>query len=155
MERLDEIDRRILEALQRDGRISITDLAQMVELTPPTVQRRVKLLEEAGYIKGYTAILDPLKLDLPVTAFIFVETVAGCQLDELSQQLRALPSVQELHNLIGEWCFLLKVRTGSPQQLERILHHDIRQFVGVRRTQTLLATTSPYETLRLQLPERE
>lgn len=155
MERLDEIDRAILRALQHDGRISITDLAQMVELTPPTVQRRVKMLEEAGYIKGYTAILDPLKLDLPVTAFIFVETVAGCQLEELSQQLRALPHVQELHNLIGEWCFLLKVRTNSPQHLERILHHDIRQSAGVRRTQTLLATTSPYETLRLQLPERD
>lgn len=155
MERLDETDRRILEALQRDGRMSITDLAQMVELTPPTVQRRVKLLEEAGYIKGYTAILDPLKLDLLVTAFIFIETVAGCQLETLSQQLRALPEIQELHNLIGEWCFLVKVRTTSPQQLERILHHDIRQLTGVRRTQTLLATTSPYETLRLRLPERE
>lgn len=153
MEHLDEIDRRILEALQKDGRISITDLAQMVELTPPTVQRRVKLLEEAGYIKAYTAILDPIKLDLPITAFIFVETVAGCHLEELSQQLRSLPNVQELHNLIGEWCFLLKVRTTSPQHLERILHHDIRQFAGVRRTQTLLATTSPYETLRLRLPE--
>lgn len=155
MERLDDIDRRILDALQRDGRAAISDLAQMVELTPPTVQRRVKLLEEAGYIKGYTAILDPLKLDLTVTAFIFVETVAGCELEDLSQQLQALPGVYELHNLIGEWCFLLKVRTTSPQHLETLLHHDIRKLTGVRRTQTILATTSPYETLRLQLPERE
>lgn len=155
MDKLDEIDLRILAMLQKDGRISITDLAQQVELTPPTVQRRVKLLEEAGYIKGYVALLDPIKLNLPVAAFIFVETMAACNIEEVGRDLRALPGVQEMHNLIGEWCFLLKVRTASPQMLEDLLHRRIRQVAGVRRTQTILATTSPYETTQLPLPERD
>ena len=155
MEKIDEIDLRILAILQKDGRISITDLAQQVELTPPTVQRRVKLLEEAGYIRGYVAILDPLKLHLPVTAFILLETTAGCRLEAVSDALHALPGVQELHNLIGEWCFMLKVRAASPQMLEDLLHRQIRQVAGVRRTQTILATSSPYETTSLPLPERD
>lgn len=155
MDRLDDIDRAILEALQRDGRMSITDLAQKVELTPPTVQRRVKLLEEAGYIKGYTAILDPLRVNLPVTAFIFIESVAGCELEEVGQNLCKISGVQELHNLIGEWCFLLKVRATSPQSLEDILHRQIRHTHGVRRTLTILATSSPFETPNVPIPERE
>jgi Lrp/AsnC family leucine-responsive transcriptional regulator len=152
MERLDDIDLQILHILQEDGRISNTELAQRVELTPPTVLRRVKLLEEAGYIKGYTAIIDPLKLDLTVTAFIFIETHAGCDLEELSGWLTKLPGAQEVHHLIGEWCFLLKVRTQSPQTLENLIYRTLRKHAGVRRTVTTLATSSPFETSHVPLP---
>ena len=81
-EELDDINIQILRLLQHDGRISNTELAQRVGLAPPTVLRRVKLLEERGYIKGYVALVDPLALGLTVTAFIFVETAAGCNLSE-------------------------------------------------------------------------
>ncbi|MBC8163879.1 MAG: Lrp/AsnC family transcriptional regulator [Roseiflexaceae bacterium] len=154
MDAIDEIDRTILHALQQDGRISITELAQLVELTPPTVQRRVKILEETGVIRGYVALVNPLKLDLTVTAFILVETVAGCQLDELSSWLSSFPEVQEVHNLLGEWCFLVKVRTYSPQTLEDLLYRQIRYNPAVRRTHTTLATSSPYEITQLPLPPR-
>ncbi len=155
VEQFDEIDRAILRALQQDGRMSITDLAQRVELTPPSVQRRIKLLEEAGVIRGYVALVDPLKLDLTVTAFILVETVAGCQLEEVAAWLSAFPEVQEVHNLLGEWCFLIKVRTRSPQTLEDLLYRQIRHYPAVRRTHTTMATSSPYEITQLPLPERD
>ena len=74
LEHLDEIDLHILEILQHDGRISNSDLAQRVGLAPPTVLRRVKLLEERGYIRGYVALIDPLVIGLSVTAFVFIET---------------------------------------------------------------------------------
>lgn len=151
MEKFDDTDRTLLRALQHDGRISITDLAQQVELTPPTVQRRVKLLEDAGVIKGYTAILDPLKLDLTVTAFVFVETAACSDLEQVGVWLAALPGVQEVHHMIGEWCFLLKVRTHSPQTLEDLIYRQLRRNVDVRRTQTAMATSSPFETTRFLL----
>lgn len=151
MERLDDIDRAILRALQSDGRMSITELAQLVELTPPTVQRRVKQLEEAGFIKGYIALLDPLKFNLTVTAFVFVETVAGSDMEEISQWVRQLPGVQEVHHLIGEWCFLLKVRTESPQTLEDVIYRRLRRNPAIRRTQTTMATSSPVETTALPL----
>src|ERR1044071_429292 len=91
---LDETDLQILHILQEDGRISNAELAQRVRLAPPTVLRRVKLLEERGYIKGYIALVDPLALGLTVTAFIFVETAAGCNLKELGEFLTQLPGLQ-------------------------------------------------------------
>jgi len=149
MDQLDDIDLQILQILQCDGRISNTELAQRVDLAPPTVLRRVKILEERGYIKGYRAILDPLKVGLSVTAFIFVETVAGCDLDEVGDDMARFPGVQEVHRMIGEWCFLLKVRTRSPQTLEDLVYRTLRKYPNIRRTQTTLATSSAYETTAL------
>src|SRR5512132_3315473 len=112
MDTLDETDIQILQILQEDGRISNAELSQRVGLAPPTVLRRVKLLEERGYIKGYVALVDPLPIGLTVTAFIFIETAAGCDLNAVCEFLIQLPGVQEVHRVIGEWCFLLKVRTA-------------------------------------------
>ena len=92
MDDLDAIDLQILKLLQEDGRISNADLAQQVGLAPPTVLRRVKLLEERGYIRGYTALVDAIKLGLTTTAFIFVETSAGCDLLETSDFLGHITS---------------------------------------------------------------
>jgi DNA-binding Lrp family transcriptional regulator len=151
--RLDDIDIAILGMLQEDGRISNTELAQRVGLTPPTVLRRVKLLEEQGYIRGYAALLDPLAVGLTVTAFIFIETQAGCDLDVLLADLGRLPGAQEVYRLVGEWCLLLKVRTASPQTLEDLLYRQLRSHPMVRRTQTTLATSAALETTVLPLPQ--
>lgn len=153
MEELDTTDLAILRLLQSDGRMAHAELAQRVGLAAPTVQRRVRLLEERGYIRGYTALIDPIAVGLPVTAFIFVETQAGCDLHSLEDFLSALPGMQEVHRLVGEWCFLLKVRTRSPQDLEQLLYYDLRKHPDVRRTQTTLATSSAFETPSLPLPD--
>jgi Lrp/AsnC family transcriptional regulator, leucine-responsive regulatory protein len=155
MDTLDDTDLQILRILQEDGRISNSELAQRVLLAPPTVLRRVKLLEERGYIRGYVALVDALKLDLTVTAFIFVDSSAGCDLEAAEVFLTGLPGVQEVHRLIGEWCFLLKVRTKNPQTLEDLVYRQLRNHAAVRRTLTTLATSSPYETTVLPLPALE
>lgn len=152
MDALDDTDIHILRLLQEDGRMSNTEIAQRVGLAPPTVLRRVKLLEERGYIKGYAAIVDPLALGLTVTAFIFVETVAGCDLDEAGNFLAQMPGVQEVHRMLGEWCFLLKIRTANPQTLEDLIYRHLRAYKSVRRTLTTMATSSAYETTKLPLP---
>ncbi|HEU5089064.1 MAG TPA: Lrp/AsnC family transcriptional regulator [Roseiflexaceae bacterium] len=153
MNDLDSVDLAILASLQQDGRISNADLAGRVGLTPPTVLRRVKLLEERGYIKGYTALLEPLAFGLNVTAFILVETHAGSDYDQTAQDLIELPGVAELHRLIGEWCFLLKVRTYSPQTLDELVYRQLRSHPNVRRTLTTLATSTVLETTNLPLPD--
>jgi len=155
MDALDETDLQILHILQEDGRISNSELSQRVGLAPPTVLRRVKLLEERGYIKGYTALVDPLALGLTVTAFIFIETQSCCDLDEVGAFLTGLPGIQEVHRVIGEWCFLLKVRATSPQTLESIIYCQLRTHPGVRRTLTTLATSSPHETTVLPIATLE
>jgi Lrp/AsnC family transcriptional regulator, leucine-responsive regulatory protein len=148
----DDIDITLLDLLQQNGRISNAELAQRVGLTPPTVLRRVKLLEEHGYIRGYAALLNPLALGLTVTAYIFVETTAGSDLDAVVEELSRLPGVQEIQRLIGEWCFLLKVRTASPQTLEDLVYRQLRRHPEVRRTLTTLATSSAFETTAMPLP---
>ncbi|NTV63623.1 MAG: Lrp/AsnC family transcriptional regulator [Oscillochloris sp.] len=150
---LDSIDLQILEMLQTDGRISNVELAQRVGLAPPSVQRRVRLLEERGYIRSYAAILDPIALGITTTAFIFVESRAGCNREKLEDFLCGLVGVQEVSRLLGEWCFLLKVRSQSPQTLEKLLYQDLRRHPDVRRTQSTLATSFAHETTRLPLPE--
>jgi len=152
MEELDTIDLQILELLQRDGRMSNSDLAQQVGLAPPTVLRRVKLLEERGYIRGYAALVDPIRLGITVTSFIFVETSAGCDLLDTEEFLTGLPGVQEVHRTIGEWCFIVKVRTATPQTLEQLIYVHLRNHPSVRRTFTHLITSSPFETTALPLP---
>lgn len=151
MEQLDEVDVQLLTMLQDDGRISHTELAQRIGLTPPTVMRRVKLLEERGFIKGYTALVDPLRLGFMVTAFIFVEIAGSHDIDELGAYLSSLPPVQEVHKVIGEWCFLLKVRTETPQALEELLNRTLRKRPEIQRTHTTLATSAPYEAPMLEL----
>ncbi|NTW03764.1 MAG: Lrp/AsnC family transcriptional regulator [Oscillochloris sp.] len=150
---LDFTDIQILELLQQDGRISHVEIAQRVGLAPPTVQRRVRLLEERGYIRGYAALLDPIALGMTTTAFIFIESRAGCDREKLEDFLCSLVGVQELSRLLGEWCFLLKVRTESPQTLEKLLYQDLRRHPDVQRTQSTLATSFALETTRLPLPE--
>ena len=149
---LDETDIAILGILQQDGRISNSELAQRVGLAPPTVLRRVKLLEERGFIKGYVALVDPLAVGLTVTAFIFVETTAGSDLDTVANDLAKFSDVQEVYRLIGEWCFLLKVRSADPQTLEDLVYKQLRRHPGVRRTVTTLATSAAFETTAVPLP---
>jgi Lrp/AsnC family leucine-responsive transcriptional regulator len=152
VDELDPIDLQILKLLQEDGRISNTDLAHQVGLAPPTVLRRVKLLEERGYIRGYAALVDPISLGLTVTAFIFIESMACSDLPALGEFLAHLPGVQEVHRVVGEWCFLLKVRTQSPQTLETLIYGQLRSHPSIRRTFTTLATSSAYESPALPLP---
>lgn len=152
MNELDGADLAILSLLQAEGRISNAELASRVGLAPATVLRRVKLLEERGYIRGYTALLDPLKLELHVMAFVMIETDYGCDTDDLTIMLRAVPEVIEAHRVIGEWCYMLKIRTSTPQALERLINSKIRKLGGIRRTMTILATSTPYETTGLPLP---
>src|SRR5918995_6986171 len=111
---MDEKDARMLEILQRDGRVTNVELARAVELTPSATSERVRKLEERGLIKGYTALLDPRALGLGLVAFIFMrvddpEDLVG-RAEGTADELAALPSVLELHHLEGEDCFLGKVR---------------------------------------------
>jgi Lrp/AsnC family leucine-responsive transcriptional regulator len=152
MGELDTIDVQLLNLLQHDGRMSNSELAQRVGLAAPTVLRRVKLLEERGYIRGYTVLLDPVLLGLTVTAFIFVELNAGCDIDAAARELAVYVEVQELHRVIGEWCFLLKVRTANPQTLDDLVNRKLRYSQYVRRTFTTLVTVTPFETTHLALP---
>jgi Lrp/AsnC family leucine-responsive transcriptional regulator len=150
---IDEKDARILELLQKDGRMTNVDLARAVELTPSTTLERVRKLEERGFIKGYAATLDAHALGLGMVAFIFVRVdafndVLGCA-EETAEKLAALPSVLELHHLAGEDCFLVKVRARDTDDLYRILREEFGPFKEIRSTRTTIVLKTVKETQRL------
>ena len=152
---IDEKDARILEILQQDGRMTNVELARRVELTPSATLERVRKLEERGLVKGYTAILNPHALGLGLVAFIFVrvderDDVLGTS-EETAEGLAKLASVQEVHHLAGEDCFLLKVRAQDTDDLYRILREELGQFKAIRGTRTTIVLKTVKESGLLSL----
>ena len=109
-DRLDSMDRHILRELQDDGRITNVELARRVGISAPPCLRRVRALEEAGYIKSYRALLDEKKLGFELTAFAMVHlsSQADADLQEFERFVRTLPLVRECWMLSGEIDFVLK-----------------------------------------------
>ena len=150
---LDEKDEKILEILQRDGRTTNVELARVVELTPSATLERVRKLEERGFIKGYSADLDPHALGLGLLAFIFVraddyeDIIEGAE--GTAEGLAALPSVQEVHHLAGEDCFLVKVRARDTDDLYRVLKEEFGRFKSIRSTRTTIVLKTVKESQSL------
>lgn len=107
---LDAIDWHILAELQKNGRITNVELARRVGMSAPPCLRRVRALEEKGYIKGYRAMLEPVALGFPVMAFAFVQLTGNsdAQLKAFQDRIAQLSAVRECWMLSGEIDFLLK-----------------------------------------------
>ena len=110
MANLDSIDRRLLAELQREGRVTNVELAQRVGLTAPPCLRRVRALEEAGFIKGYRGLIDEKMLGFEVTAFAMVHLSSQAEADlaAFEEFVRKVPLVRECWMLSGEIDFVLK-----------------------------------------------
>jgi len=108
---LDQTDRKILAELQRDGSLSNAELADRVGLSTTPCWRRVRLLEEQGYIRSRVTLLDRDKLNVGVTVFVGIRTSRHDAewLDEFARVVRTLPEVQEFHRMSGEVDYLMKV----------------------------------------------
>lgn len=152
---IDEKDARILEILQQDGRTTNVELARKVELTPSATLERVRKLEERGLIKGYSADLDPQAIGLSLLAFIFVRVderdEAFDESEKTAEAIAKLSSVQEVHHLAGEDCFLLKVRAKDTDDLYRILREELGRFKAIRSTRTTIVLKTVKESGLLSL----
>jgi Lrp/AsnC family leucine-responsive transcriptional regulator len=146
-----EKDKRILELLQENGRISNVDLAKAVELTPSATLERVRKLEEKGFITGYTARVDPMKVGLGLAAFIFVRVDDREDERRVARELSAQPWVLELHHLAGEDCFLVKVRAHDTNDLYRILKDEFGRYKAIQTTRTTIVLHTDKETSALQI----
>jgi Lrp/AsnC family leucine-responsive transcriptional regulator len=117
---LDDVNRRILAVLAADPRISTSELARQVGLSPPSVRERMTALTEAGVIRGFTLDVDPAAIGLPVAAWVRIRPGPG-QLPRIADLAERTPEVSECHRISGEDCFLLKVHTATIQDLEPVL----------------------------------
>ncbi|MGI4747575.1 MAG: Lrp/AsnC family transcriptional regulator [Janthinobacterium lividum] len=145
--KIDAIDRRILAELQRDGRLTNNDLAVRIGLSPSPCLRRVRALETAGLIKGYTALLDPTQLELGTSVFVRVWLVG--QDDEtvrrFTDSILALPHVVECHMMAGDCDFLLRVVARDLDAYRRFQAEKLARINGVQS----LKTDIPLQRIKL------
>ncbi|MCB1622914.1 MAG: Lrp/AsnC ligand binding domain-containing protein [Thiothrix sp.] len=148
---LDRIDRRILRELQRDGRISYVDLAEKVGLSTSPCLERVKRLERAGLILGYTALLNPGALDADLLVFVEISLhyTSGKVFEEFRDAVRQWPQVLECHLVAGDFDFLLKIRIRNMASYRTLLGDILRTLPGVRDSRTLVAMETVCETTAL------
>ncbi len=146
---IDEIDRKLLDLLQGNARLSNAEMAESVGLTVSSVHERVKKLERRGIVKGYVAHLDPDKLGKPLLAFVRLTVNSH---EDSKTSIRALceaePDILECHNVAGEDCYILKVRAEGPKQLERLLS-AIRASADTSRSVTNIVLSTYKESSRV------
>ena len=139
--RLDEIDRRILRALQQDARLTTVQLADKVGLSTTPCWNRLKRLESQGYIDGYIALLNQEKLGLPETVIIEVTLDRHDEevLERFGQVLADLPEVIEAYLTTGDYDYLVKVAVEGPAGYERFLREKLYRIPGIRHSRSSFA----------------
>jgi DNA-binding Lrp family transcriptional regulator len=142
--KLDRIDRRILRDLQDDGRMTNVELARRAGISAPPCLRRVRALEEAGYIKGYHAAIEPDALGYGVTVFAHVGLVSQAEgdLKAFEELVGRWPEVREAHMLAGETDFLLKVVATDWDNYHRFLTTKLTTAPNVSHVKSALAIRS-------------
>ena len=138
---LDRFDRRILEVLTKEGRISITDLSGRIGLSKSPTQARLRRLEQDGVITGYRAMLDPIRLGLDHVAFVEVRLsdTREAALSAFNAAVAKLPEVEQAHMIAGNFDYLLKVRTRSMADYRAVLGEKISTLPHVAGTSTYVA----------------
>lgn len=148
---LDSIDRRILRALQRNGRMSNAELSDDVHLSPSACHRRVQRMEKAGYIRDYVALLDARKLGMSST--VFVEITLSGQADEVldafERSVARIPDVLECHLMAGSADYLLKVVAENTEDFARIHRQYLARLPGVQGMQSSFSLRTVCKTTAL------
>lgn len=144
----DPVNTRILMELQKNPRLTMTELGRRVGLSSPAVTERVRRLEEMGVIQGYRLDINPAALGLPIAAYVRIRPNPG-QLPKIADLADSIPEIVECHRVTGEDCFILKVYLPSIDQLDRILD----AFLLYGTTTTSLIQSSPVSLRPLPLPD--
>jgi len=143
---MDTYDIQIINWLQKQGRISHSDLSARVGLSLPAIAERIRKLEAAGIILGYTTLVEAKLLGKGITAFIQVLIGDPDCYASFNRAMLDLPDVEECHHVVGEFDYLLKVKTKDTVSLERLLAEKIRAIPGVDRTRTTVVLSTLKES---------
>lgn len=133
----DDVDMRLIEALQRDGRASYAELARAVSMSPSAVTERVRRLEDSGVIAGYSAVVSPEQLGLDVLAFVRLRYPTA-NYKPFHDLIATTPEIIEAHHVTGEDCFILKVVARSMHHLE----HTTGRIAGLGSVTTTVVYSS-------------
>ncbi len=149
---MDNVDRKIMNIIQENAKISNIDIARNLGMAPSSILERIRRLERRGYVKSYEARLDHRKLGLNLTAFIWLDTDEKIGVSEVGAKLTDFPEIQEVHDVSGEYCYLLKVRVADTDALADLMTR-IGQLPLVRKSHTTLVLKTEKESCRLFIPE--
>lgn len=150
---LDKTDRKLLDLLQKDGRITNLDLAERAALSPSACLRRVRALEEAGVIRGYAALLDPAKIGLGLLAFVTVklEKRGRMPTDAFARACRDWPEVTACHATTGDMDYLLRVHVEDLAHFSRFVMDSLLKQPGVIDVKSSFVLEQVKETTALPL----
>jgi len=148
---MDAADREILRILQADNRLSSAEIGQAVGLSVSATNERVRRLNSSGVIRGNHAVLDPDRVDLPLCAFVFVDLAPHPDEEAFRRQVAARAEVQEVQQVAGSHCYLLKVRVAGTKALHRFLSDHIKSQADVLRTETVIVLETVKDTPTMAL----
>lgn len=151
---LDNKDNKILELLQKNGRMTAKDIAERVELSVPAVAERIKKLVEEKIIREFRAIVDSKKLGYDVTAFILLVMASSERYEAMINHVKKSDEILECHSITGQGSHMLKVRTKNTSSLE-ILLRKIQSWEDVIRTQTMIVMSTFKEDTFLLLRKKK
>lgn len=150
---LDRVDRAILRALQQDARLTNAALAEKVSLSESACLRRVRALEEAGLIEGYSALLNQMKAGYPVNVFVNItldrQQQAG--LEAFETAVRKVPEVMECYLMTGDYDYLLRVVVADLTDFERVHNHVLTRLPNVTRVHSSFAVRTVQKSRVLPL----
>jgi Lrp/AsnC family transcriptional regulator, leucine-responsive regulatory protein len=149
---IDAIDAAILSILQENARASNVAVGRRVGLVPSAVFERIRKLERSGTIRGYEPRLNAAAVGVPLLAFVFVhanEKIGGL---DTGKRIARFPEVQEVHQVAGEDCYLVKVRVADTEALGRLLRDSFGSLPAIRSTRTTIVLSSVKESAQVPLP---
>ncbi|NVO57874.1 Lrp/AsnC family transcriptional regulator [Rhodobacteraceae bacterium B1Z28] len=148
---IDATDRKILAALQRNGRMSNAELSDQVNLSPSACHRRVQRLELDGYIRNYVALLDARKMNVPTTVFVEITLQGQAEevLDAFEKAVARIPDVLECHLMAGTADYILKVVAENTEDFARIHRQYLSRLPGVAQMQSSFALRTVFKTTAL------
>jgi Lrp/AsnC family leucine-responsive transcriptional regulator len=151
--KLDRFDARILSALQRDGRLTVVELADAIGLSPTPCARRIKALESSGTIEGYAAVLNPARIGLSVMAIVQVkltehtdETVA-----RFEKEIALLDEVTHCYAMTGSYDFILEVYGRDLESLSNVVLKKLSRIPNVRDLQSSVVLATVKRSTRIPL----
>jgi Lrp/AsnC family leucine-responsive transcriptional regulator len=149
---MDAVDRGLLQALRTNARAGWAELGRRVGLSGPSVQERVRRLEERGVITGYRTVLAPAEVGLGVSALIGIIQGDGVESEDVAERLAGVSEVEDCWFVAGEENFVVKVRAGDVAALESVVA-KLRRLPGVSRTRTTVVLSTRWEGRHVPLPD--
>ena len=149
---LDNIDLQILDLMQENARIPNVDIAKKLEMAPSAVLERVRKLENKKVIRRYTASIEPAAVEQKLLAFVFIRTNDGMGCSVTGPALAKIPEVQEVHNVAGEDCYLVKVRTGDSASLIALMRNEFARIPTIQSTKTTIVLETVKEEQKVLIP---